>query len=219
MRTSNVFTSPNFAAENIPVHFVVLHYTAADLERTFEIFGDPDRGTCAHFVLDVDGTVYDLGGFLSGPIRRGAHAGESLVELDGRRYVALNQMSIGIEIINLNGNVFAYTDAQYAALNELLKTLIARFPEVGQPGHVLGHEHIAGFRGKCDPGVEFDWPRALTGTGAPPHPLHDTHACVGEDLTFVRALAAKTPNPDPEFWSNLSTELETRIKHRRSTPY
>lgn len=219
MRTSNIFTSPNFASEIIPVQFVVLHYTAADLRRTLEIFGDPDRGTCAHFVLDTDGTVHDLGGFLSGPIRRGAHAGESVVELDGRRYTALNKISVGIEIINLNGNVFPYPEAQYEGLNELIKHLVERFPEVARPGHVLGHEHIAGFRGKCDPGVEFDWSRALAGTGAPLHPLHAEHACREDDLIFVRTLAERAPDQDDDFWSNLSTELENRVKLGHSGRY
>jgi N-acetylmuramoyl-L-alanine amidase len=151
------FRSPNFGSAEIAVEFLVLHYTACSLERTLEIFSSPDPGVCAHFVVDLDGTIVDLGGFWKGPIRRGAHAGKSSYELDEKTWVGLNEFSIGIEIVNFNGNLLPYTDAQYASLDHLTRHVAARFSPLRDPRRVVGHEQIAGFRGKVDPGARFDW--------------------------------------------------------------
>ncbi|MFZ3230971.1 MAG: N-acetylmuramoyl-L-alanine amidase [Pseudobdellovibrio sp.] len=99
----------------IPVDFLVLHYKACDLTRTLEIFKDTERQVSAHFVLDIDGTIYDLGNFLNGPILRAAHSGKSHLEVGAVKYVNFNQFSIGIEIINLNGNLLKYSEGQYIA--------------------------------------------------------------------------------------------------------
>lgn len=158
----------NFGPELIPVEFLVLHYTACTLEETLRIFSDPARIVCAHFVIDLEGTIYDLGGFRDGPIRRGKHAGPSRFELGGKKWEAFNDYSIGIEIVNANGNLFPYRDAQYDALAMLARHLVSRFLALRDPGRVVGHEQIAGFRGKVDPGVRFDWRRfyaAVYGSG------------------------------------------------------
>lgn len=215
MRVSNAFSSPNFSPEEIPVEFVILHYTAADLRRTMDIFGDPARKVCAHFVLDTDGTVYDLGGFLKGPVLKGAHAGESRLEIDGTAYSALNSMSVGIEIVNLNGNIFPYTEAQYTALGELLAELVARYPVLKKPSRIIGHEQIAGFRGKCDPGIQFDWARVLRSAGAPVHPNHLVRVFTPDDLQFAQKMMSEHPTHDEHFWSRLSSGLEQRIKERQ----
>jgi N-acetylmuramoyl-L-alanine amidase len=216
MQVSNAYTSPNFSPEQIPVEFVVLHYTAADLKRTMQIFGDRERKVCAHFVLDVDGTVYDLGGFLEGRILKGAHAGESFLDIDGTKYASLNNMSIGIEIVNLNGNLIPYTEAQYAALTELLERLIRRFPVLRQPSRLIGHEHIAGHRGKCDPGLQFDWGRVLSTLRLPVHRNQVGTVFKSDDLTFALDMMREEPRHDEHFWSKLSSALEQRIKSRVS---
>ncbi|NJL24347.1 MAG: N-acetylmuramoyl-L-alanine amidase [Calothrix sp. SM1_5_4] len=163
-------SSPNFSAEVIPVEFVVLHYTAADLRRTLRIFADRACKVCAHFVLDTDGTIYDLGGFWDGDILKGAHAGVSRIEIDGTVYTSLNSMSIGVEIVNLNGNLFPYTDAQYASLETLLAHLLRRFPNLSRPCRILGHETIGRFAGKCDPGVLIRLAPRARASGANPPP-------------------------------------------------
>ena len=216
MNISHEHSSPNFSNDVIPVDFVVLHYTATDLEGTIRIFADPVPGLCAHFVVDLDGTVYDLGHFSEQPIRRGAHAGESRVDIDGKMVTTLNDRSVGIEIINYNGNVFEFTDAQYAALTELLKSLITRYPKLREPGRIVGHEHIAGYRGKCDPGLRFDWARVLKAIGARVTGQHLQHACTAEDLAFIASARAEEPAPSTEFWTRLSTLLEERIRLRQA---
>lgn len=149
--------SPNFAPEEIPVEFLVIHYSACSLEGTLEIFHTPARKVCAHFIVDQDGSIYDLGNFWSGPILRAAHAGKSIFDLDGRKWEGMNAYSIGVELINFNGNVMPYPQAQMDSLSDLAKHLVSRFPALQNPHRVVGHEQIAGFRGKVDPGILFDW--------------------------------------------------------------
>jgi N-acetylmuramoyl-L-alanine amidase len=216
MKVSNAYSSPNFAPDFIPVEFVVLHYTAGDLNRTMSIFSDPARKVCAHFVLDTDGTVYDLGGFLNGPVKKGAHAGESRMKIEGVEHTSFNNMSVGIEIVNLNGNLFPYTGEQYDALDELLSALITRFPALKNPCRIVGHENIAGFRGKCDPGLQFDWDRVLKRLGFKPHALQKPSGVfTSEDLEFALNMMKQEAVHDETFYSRLSSSLEQRIKARQ----
>lgn len=201
------FTSPNFTSLEIPVDFLVLHYTACDLQKTLEIFNNTDRNVCAHFILDTDGTIYDLGAFFNGPIFRGAHAGKSHFELNGTKYVNFNQFSIGIEIINLNGNLIEYTEEQYRSLMELVSHLQNRFPNLRSSERILGHEHIAHWRGKADPGILFNWQKFLKSVGLTSQEFHSSFACQREDLEWLKKQKI-------ESWSRLSYELETRISQR-----
>jgi len=212
MKVSDSIKSPNFAPTKINPQFVILHYTACDLARTKMIFEDPEKKVCAHFVVDTDGTIYDLGGFISGPIMQGAHAGESRITMDGQNFSALNKISIGIEIINLNGNVFPYTAGQYQALVELLETLIKQYPILGKSGRIVGHEHIAGFRGKCDPGVQFEWDKILAALEIEKHPILNDYVCGADDIEFIKTQIKSHPNQDEHFWSKLSSQLESRLK-------
>lgn len=214
--------SPNFADVEIPVKFVVLHYTACDLRQTLEIFCDRARKVCAHFVIDDNGDLYDLGEFLTGPIRLGAHAGESVFKIGDISYQTFNNFSIGIELVNLNGNVFPFAEAQYETLIELMSRLKARFSELNDPNRVVGHEQIAGHRGKADPGRKFDWPRfyrAVYGPG--PAPVRES-VCSPERAVLLKDLIDATPTDQrrrPEFWSRLSSDLEVQLKGRAiSTP-
>jgi N-acetylmuramoyl-L-alanine amidase len=158
--------SPNFSDLEIPVRFVVLHYTAASLERTFEIFTTASSEVSAHIVIDRDGTVYELVDCLGGVCRRAWHAGKSRLELSrpgGSAVIeGFNDCSIGIELVNLNGNIFPYTEAQYASLFALIESLKGMYPALELPESIVGHEQIAGFRGKCDPGRCFEWSRLFS---------------------------------------------------------
>src|ERR1700722_9142722 len=98
MNVHNI-SCPNFGQNEIPVEFLVLHYTACSLERALEIFCDPARKLSAQFVLAENGDVYDLGNFLHGPIRQGAHAGESVWKTATREWRTFNLFSIGVEIV------------------------------------------------------------------------------------------------------------------------
>jgi N-acetylmuramoyl-L-alanine amidase len=155
--------SPNFSDLVIPVEFVVVHYTACTLERTLEIFMDKATEVSSHLVIDSDGAVYELVDCLNGDAKRAWHAGKSRYEAgrgsDRVLVEGFNDRSIGIELVNLNGNVFSYTEAQYASLFSIIEVLKGLYPALQSPDAVVGHEQIAGFRGKCDPGRLFEWER------------------------------------------------------------
>lgn len=177
----NIITShasPNFTDLEIPVEYVVLHFTAASLDRTLEIFSNPLAEVSAHLVIARDGSVYELVPCLNGNARRAWHAGKSRMEVstkgDTRLVESFNDRSIGIELVNENGNLFPYTEAQYAALFGVLERLKAIYPALSHPEAVVGHEQIAGFRGKSDPGLCFEWDRLFAvcypNQGAPRRP-------------------------------------------------
>lgn len=175
MQVSRTVRSPNFTDVAIPVRYVVLHFTAAPLTRTLGILTDPATEVSAHLVIDRDGTVYELVECLSGVAKRAWHAGKSRLEVtSGPRQEVIegfNDFSIGIELVNLNGNIFPYTEAQYSSLVSLIEVLKGLYPALRQPEAIVGHEQIAGFRGKSDPGRLFEWSRLFAvcypGQGAP----------------------------------------------------
>jgi len=223
--------SPNFSDLSISVEFVVIHYTAATLERTLEIFTSTKSEVSAHLVIDRDGVVYELVECLGGVAKRAWHAGKSRFECahaGGRRLVeGFNDCSIGIELVNLNGNVFKYTEAQYASLFALIDSLKSLYPALQNPESIVGHEQIAGFRGKADPGRCFEWERLFAvcypNQGAPMRP-----AICGEQIAerlsaLVKGIGVSEPAngvisiPEglPEgFFSLLSSLLEVALADR-----
>lgn len=203
-------SSPNFSNSEIPVEFLVLHYTACDLHRTLEIFNDREKKVCAHFVIDTDGSCHDLGGFWAGPIKQAAHAGKSELEISDGHFESFNLFSIGIEMVNLNGNLLEYTSGQYETLKELTLHLQERFPKLKNSERIVGHEHIAFFRGKCDPGLQFDWKKYLKSVGLVAAPIHEFYAFQPADIEELTAGIdfPASPKNDPHFWSNLSTRFE-----------
>ncbi len=208
--------SPNFSTAEIAVEFVVLHYTACSLARTLDIFYDPARKVCAHFVIDEAGQIHDLGGFWDGTVLQGAHAGQSRFAVNGRSWEKLNTCSIGVEIVNLNGNVIPYSEAQYEAITSLLRHLKSRFPALQDPNRVVGHEQIAGFRGKADPGHCFEWSRVFLGVYGPALRFPERPPLLSEDvLAGLRRFVASCSEAEkskPEFWSRLSERLESGEK-------
>lgn len=96
----------------------------------------------AHYLIGRDGTAYRL----VEDKNIAWHAGVSKVP-DGRTNV--NDFSIGIEMINtMDGK---YTEAQYDALNQLIKNLKSKY----EIKYILGHNEIAPGR-KTDP-WGIDW--------------------------------------------------------------
>lgn len=143
--------SPNHAPrpDGAAVDVLVLHYTELPLQESLDILSDGAREhrVSAHYVLAEDGTAYRLV-----PEDRVAwHAGAS--HWRGRE--ALNASSIGIEIVNLDGDRHDYPPQQIAALIELCRGIIARHPAIAAR-NVVGHSDIAPQR-KVDPGKRFPW--------------------------------------------------------------
>ena len=83
--------------------------------------------------------------------RRAWHAGRSTFA--GR--ADCNDFSIGIELEGADD--VPYTDAQYACIAQLSKTLMSIWPGISRE-RIVGHCHVAPGR-KSDPGEAFDWER------------------------------------------------------------
>lgn len=101
-------------------------------------------GVSAHYLVGRDGTAYRL-------VKENDvawHAGVSEMK-DGRTDV--NGFSIGIEMVGTKDS--GYTDAQYSALNALIKDIKSRHTIK----YVVGHSDIAPGR-KTDP-WKLDWSR------------------------------------------------------------
>ena len=142
------------------MEFLVLHYTSVSLAKTLEIFQNPKAKASAHLVIDQSGEIYELVSCLNGLCHKAWHAGGTHFSPAGTTTIlqGFNNFSIGIELVNYNGNFYPYTKEQYEALQALLKELKTYYPALKDPNRVLGHEHIASHRGKVDPGHGFDWP-------------------------------------------------------------
>jgi N-acetyl-anhydromuramyl-L-alanine amidase AmpD len=111
-------------------HVIVEHYTANDsFSATWNTFAsdapDPELheepGTCAHFVVDTDGTIYQL------------------VPLSTicRHTVGLNWTAIGIEHVGTSDSSILRNPRQLAASQRLTLWLMSRF-HISLP-NVIGH--------------------------------------------------------------------------------
>lgn len=141
--------SPNFGPrrDGQRPSLIVLHYTAmASAEGALERLCDPAAEVSAHYLIGMDGTVWQL----VEESERAWHAGAG--EWGGQGDV--NSRSIGIELDNLGNHPFA--EPQMAALERLLADIMTRWSI--PPHGVIGHSDMAPGR-KCDPGPKFDWAR------------------------------------------------------------
>lgn len=136
-------SSPNQSGR---VKLVVLHYTVADFNLSTKLLAGKNGSVSAHYLVDTDGKIYNL----VPETQMSWHAGSS----DWGTYANLNPVSIGIEIINPNGNETPYTDAQVKAILSLCKGIQKRHKI--PPANFIGHSDIAPGR-KIDPGVLFPW--------------------------------------------------------------
>lgn len=145
---------------SVDFKYLVLHSTSGPIKRILDTFGNQANKKSCHYIIDEDGEIYQLLKVSKGDTQMGWHAGRSMLKLpDGKIFSEFNKCSVGIELINKNGNVYPYTGKLYQSLIELVQHLIKMFPILKDPSRILGHEHISGFRGKVDPGHMFDWER------------------------------------------------------------
>lgn len=171
MFVSKEYRSPNFQDKNIPVEFVILHYTAQKLKESLNIFlNSGSQAVSCHLLIDEEGRLYELVSCWEGFCKKAFHAGKSFfLDSKGKRWEDFNNFSIGIELVNWNGNIFPFTESQYKSLFKVLFHLKNIYPILQNPDRILGHEHIAAFRGKSDPGYLFDWQKLFKNI-YPDHP-------------------------------------------------
>ncbi len=136
----------------VAINTLVLHHTAQPLDVSLELlrFGQ----VSSHYLVDEEGDIYRL----VDEDRVAWHAGLSW--WGDRR--SLNACSIGIEIVNLDGNCHAYPATQQAAVIGLCREILGRHPGI-LPRNVVAHSDIAPQR-KDDPGIRFFW-RELAAAG------------------------------------------------------
>ena len=175
--------SPNYTARRTPIDMIVLHYTGmSSLPEVLDKLCDPKSELSAHFVVDVDGRIFQL----VGDEYRAWHAGVS--NWQGQRDI--NSRSIGIEIMN-NGQT-RFTDEQIGSVLAICKTMMARHNI--PPHHVVGHSDVAPGR-KVDPGHLFPWTYlSQYGVGLYPEPsIRDYFATTGKksDLAYVRSMLTR----------------------------
>ena len=141
--------SPNFGARRGGVlpDLIVIHYTAmATAQAALERLCDPVAEVSAHYLIDSDGTQFQLVDEAMRAWHAGAGAWGDVRDVNSR--------SIGIELANDGRTPFS--EPQMAALERLLAGIMARW-SIG-PERVIGHSDMAPER-KFDPGARFDWRR------------------------------------------------------------
>ncbi len=212
MKQNSNFSSPNFDPVKIPVEFLVLHYTAENLESTLALFLDPSRKVSSHIVIDENGDVYELVKCLDGSTQRAWHAGRSYWLENANRWEEFNNFSIGIEIVNFNGNLLPYTEEQYAALKDVTDHLRSKYEALNSAQRIVGHEQIAGWRGKVDPGIYFDWSLFYEhnyGEIDVPIRRNFCHPEIADSFQrFFDAFPKDTEIP-PQYWRAVSHAMET----------
>ncbi|MBU6396669.1 MAG: N-acetylmuramoyl-L-alanine amidase [Rhodospirillales bacterium] len=176
--------SPNADERDGDISILVMHYTGMPTARSaIDLLKSPKAKVSAHYVVDEDGTIYNL----VPEARRAWHAGVSCWR--GRRM--LNDASIGIEVVN-PGHEWGYRPfpaTQMQAVMELAQGIIMRHGIEAR--NVVAHSDIAPNR-KQDPGELFDWARlAACGVGLwtdafdPPGDLLADLGAIGYDTALA----------------------------------
>ena len=91
------------------------------MDEVIAHFVDPCARVSAHYTIDRDGTVVSH----VAEQKRAWHAGPSRMK-DGR--IAVNDFSIGIELVNRNDGQDPYPEPQVQALQKLLRGITQRHP-------------------------------------------------------------------------------------------
>ncbi len=175
--------SNNHAPRAAAIAHLVLHHTAQPLDVSLDLlrFGR----VSAHYVVDTNGDIYRL----VSEDRVAWHAGLSWWG-DAR---ALNATSIGIEIVNMDGNIHDYPEAQREAVIGLCRGILGRHPGI-EPRNVVGHSDVSPRR-KDDPGGRFFW-RALAEAGVGLWPV-SASATASADEAGLLAVLRRIGYPPP----------------------
>ncbi|GAB5473901.1 MAG: hypothetical protein Mars2KO_20000 [Maribacter sp.] len=198
---------------------VVIHHTGANKDLPPHFIGLQNRTAAAHYVI-TRGEEPNIG--FPGSIIKLVHYEESAYHARGLNPYpnvwhgdsGINNRSIGIEIVHVNGQ---YKEEQYISVLKLLSDLKERHGILAK--NIIGHMDIArnkdgrnpGFLGNriSDPGRLFDWPRIENeGYGIKPSTEVETFAIVPEQdiygelfkndssITIPVSLANRPPNYD-----------------------
>jgi len=148
LNISHNFKSENFDLRKEKVSLIIIHYTETkNLKKAIELLTEDKRKVSCHYVIDLDGMIYNLVHIS----KRAWHAGVS----KWKNLEDINSRSIGIEIVYQGEhNQSNYPETQIDSLLKLLEYLKKNFEIPFQ--NILGHSDIAPLR-KIDPGIYFPW--------------------------------------------------------------
>jgi N-acetyl-anhydromuramyl-L-alanine amidase AmpD len=162
----SVIQGPASAAVEVrrqPISLLVLHHTASSLPSALDTLQGKSKGHMVgvHYLVSDEQPKARI--FRMCPDALAAfHAGKSA----WGRFEGLNQSSVGIEIVNLDGNKHPYPKPQVEAVLALAQHLVTTHRIA--PENVVAHSDIAIGR-KVDPGALFPWEYfAANGVGAWP---------------------------------------------------
>lgn len=150
-------------ARKQPITVLVLHHTASSLPSALDTLQGKSKGHMVgvHYLVSDESPKARI--FRMCPDSLAAyHAGKS----SWAKLESINQSSVGIEIVNLDGNTHPYPKPQVDAVLTLAQHLVATYHI--RPENVVAHSDIAVGR-KVDPGSLFPWEYfAANGVGAWP---------------------------------------------------
>ncbi|HPF46545.1 MAG: N-acetylmuramoyl-L-alanine amidase [Alphaproteobacteria bacterium] len=182
-----VVKSPNFNdRKSSSIKYIIFHYTGMSTgDEALERLCDPEASVSAHYLIEEDGTVFNM----VDEDKRAWHAGVSRWEND----VDINDLSIGIEIVNPGhsypgyaGGYRAFPEMQMDAVKKLSLGIIRRH-EIS-PFYILGHSDVA-WRRKIDPGELFDWQGlAKDGIGCWPETAQIDNGEALDSKNFIKNL-------------------------------
>jgi N-acetyl-anhydromuramyl-L-alanine amidase AmpD len=128
----------------------VVHVSGGSAESTKNTFQDPDRQASYHYIVDLDGEVYQF-------VREAAvawHAG----------YWPMNQRSIGVASAGSLKTNDDKTVEMYSALARLTAHLSTEYRIPVDRKHIIGHYQVPGYSGSgggfschSDPGEGWNW--------------------------------------------------------------
>src|SRR3989344_5057412 len=132
---------------------IVLHDTGASFAQTIKIFQDESKGETSHYIIDKDGTIYQL-------------VEDKIVA----NHVKTKKLdSIGIKIVNIGFIDEEYTDSQYNSLQFLLDYLTQKYNIVYDSNRILANYKVEPAVGyykskgikerEWDPSPNFNWSR------------------------------------------------------------
>lgn len=146
--------------KDMAISSIVIHDTEGSLQATLNHFRDSMAYVSAHYVVDQDGTVYQM------------VPNEDMAWHAGNWWY--NMHSVAIEHV---GHAAAggteYTSALYRSSAELVRYLSAKYDVPRDRDHIIGHDNVpapkaSGIAGMhVDPGPFWNWQRYMTLIGAP----------------------------------------------------
>jgi len=134
-----------------PIQVLVLHHTGGNLAGSYDVLQgkQSNHRVGIHYLVTDEQPPRVIAMVPENKVAY--HAGKS----GWRQFESLNQNSIGIEIINLDGNIHPYAPGQKDVIVKLCADILRRNPTIA-PTEVLAHSDIAVGR-KIDPGLLFPW--------------------------------------------------------------